>query len=72
MNPKESADKLGIDTQQLFVRAHKMYGTMWSISGPVDTHRCWLKTGAIPIYVAQYMRYLDRRVAVVNGHPTGG
>ena len=70
MNLEEKAEKLGLDTLQLFVRAHKMYGHMWGLNGPSEAHRIWKRTGVIPMYVLQYVHYKERQIVPVNGHRT--
>lgn len=67
MTIEEGATKIGTDTLQLFVRAHKMYGHMWGQGSASDGHARWKKQGIVPMYVAQYLRYLERQVVVVNG-----
>lgn len=60
----EVAEALTIDTQQLFVRAHAMFGMMWHQGSPSDTYQWWRKSGTVPMAVQQYCRYQKAKLCV--------
>lgn len=61
MTVEEAADKLGIEVQQLFVRAKNMYGTPHS-GNPTNDHGRYKAygEGLLPSYVRQYLGYVER------------
>lgn len=67
MNLEKIAEEQGYDVQQLFIRAHRMYGHMWGLHGPTEAYKLWKRSGVIPIYALQYCTYLSKRVLVLNG-----
>lgn len=60
MTAKEHADRLGISTLELFKIAYARHGLVYSIGGPQETHPRYLQAGVIPIYVARYVREMER------------
>ena len=54
MNPNETAEKLGIDTQELFRRAYAMFGHIYGGPGPVADHSWWKKWNNVPLNVKKY------------------
>ncbi len=59
MDIKKGAQCVGSE-EQLFVRAHRMYGHMWAVGSAIDAYRRYQRSGDVPLFVKQYLRHLER------------
>ena len=67
MTIQQTAEKLGITTEELFSRAHKMFGLSYATYGPAEMHRLWKKGNTVPLYLTRYVKFLQtsRQLPVV-------
>lgn len=56
MNPDQAAEKLGITTRTLFVRAHKAYGE--AKDSPIGSYNRYTAVGEVPRFVKLFIMSL--------------
>lgn len=48
----------GMTVLQIFIEAHKMYGTMYGLQSPKALYQLWLNGWCVlPLYVHRWIRY---------------
>lgn len=58
---QDSATALGITTEVLFDRAHKMFGAYLSPGTSASDYAWWKKWNTEPLYVRKYLKHLTTR-----------
>ena len=60
MNLEIVAAELEMTIEELFKRAHAMYGHMWALQNSEMALKTFRKNGTIPIWINQYLKHRKR------------